>query len=121
GQTVGQLEIDLAEQREAVALHELRVTRRQAVQDVIRDLLSIGQRPTAGVGTLNLETLRIDALAEAEGTENDVQVFTRVVEPEFLRILVLLRRVLRFADDRQAGVVAVVFRAPVPETPRGNR
>src|SRR5690606_7893261 len=100
GQTIGQLEIDLAEQREAVALDELSVARRQAVQNVVRDLLSIRQRPTAGVGTLNLQTLRIDTLAEAESAENHVQVFAGVVEPEFLRILVLLRRVLRFADDR---------------------
>src|SRR5690606_14475871 len=45
----------------------------------------------------------------------------RVVVAELLAVLLLLRGVLRPADDRQTGVVAIVLGLPVPESPGGDR
>ena len=65
--------------------------------------------------------LGVDPLLEAEQSDDEVDVLALVIIAEFLAILVLLRGVLRFGDDRQAGEVAVIFRLPVPEAPGGDR
>ncbi len=63
-----------------------------------------------------------DLLAEAVET-SDVAERPRAVrgEPHLLAILVLPRRDVLRRLDRQAGIVAVVLRIPVPEPPRADR
>src|SRR3546814_17458577 len=52
--------------------------------------------------------------------DHEVDLLAFVSIAEFLAILVLLRRVLRFGHARQAGEVAVILRLPVPEAPGGD-
>src|SRR3546814_10705774 len=71
--------------------------------------------------TLFRSALRIDALIIIEAADDEIEAVARVIIAQLLRILILLRRVLRPGDDRQAGEVAVVFGLPVPIAPRGHR
>jgi hypothetical protein len=57
-----------------------------------------------------------------EGEDADLQVVFALLQAvaDLLRVLVLLAGVLAQRGDRQAGVVAVVRRVPVPEAPGGD-
>jgi len=120
-QRVGHLPAQLSEQRRAGALEILRVGGGQTVEDARIGSLGPGQAPAAGIGTLLFGALRIDPLFEAEQADDEIDLVAFVIVSELLTILILLRRVLRFRDDRQAGEVAIILGLPVPEAPGGDR
>src|SRR3546814_16868211 len=89
----------------------LRVDRGQAAQHrgIVRQRVRRIDRPAARRGTMPLGALRIDALIIIEAADDEIEAVARVIIAQLLPILILLRRVLRPGDDRQAGEAAVVF------------
>src|SRR5690606_18970619 len=74
----------------------------------------------AGITALRFRALGIDALFEAERAQYDVEPVTGIIVAQFLAVLILLRGILRQANDIEAAEIPVVFRFPVPETPGRN-
>src|SRR5690606_41857957 len=77
-------------------------------------------QPPAGSRTLDLRSLRAHRLVECESAQQQIKPSETMRIAQFLRELVLLRRILRHGGDRQAGEIAVIGREPVPESPCGN-
>ena len=75
----------------------------------------------AGRGAVAFHALGVQALVEAENADDEVITLARIVIADFLGVLVLMGRVVGIGRDRQAGIVAVVSRAPIPVAPGGDR
>ena len=121
-QRIGQRPVQLAEHREAGVVEVDRVRRRQAVQHIGIGRVIARQQEPARRRSLHLRPLGIDRLVKKEGANRIVQPVGAIGgEPQLLRHLFLLRRVLRHGGDRQADEIAIVLRLPVPVAPRADR